>query len=362
MNRQGNLWPELTSYSNLFRSAHKAARRKRSWPNVAQFLFQLEPEICRLQDELRQRTYTPGEYRTFQIQEPKPRLISAAPFRDRVVHHALCAVLEPIFERTFIHDSYACRRGKGTHAAVDRFTHFARRYRYVLKCDIRKFFPSIDHEVLKAQVARKIKDPDVLWLVNRLIDGSNPQEPVLMWFPGDDLLSPLEHRRGLPLGNQTSQFFANVFLNPFDHFVMEELRAPAYLRYVDDFALFSNDKRWLADAKNRCRDALGRRRLMLHPLKSHVSPVATGTRFLGYRVFPDHRLLVRDNVRRFRRRLKMLQKRFADSEMQLAEIGPRIVSWIAHAAHADTFRLRRRLFEDIVFRRPAVLVDQGSGR
>ncbi|MCX7422021.1 MAG: reverse transcriptase domain-containing protein, partial [Planctomycetia bacterium] len=154
---------------------------------MATFHFELERELLRLQDELTSKSYQPGPYREFMIYEPKQRLISAAPFRDRVVHHALCGVLEPLWEPCFISDSYACRKRKGTHAAVNRFQSFAKQYRYVLKSDVRKYFPSIDHQVLKQLVAKKIKDPDVLWLANRIIDHSNPQEPVLRWFAGDDL-------------------------------------------------------------------------------------------------------------------------------------------------------------------------------
>ena len=161
------------------------------------------------------------------------------------MHHALTSVLEPIFEPTFIHDSYACRAGKGTHAAVRRAQHFSRRFPYVLKADVRKFFPSMDHQILKDLVARKIKDPHVLWLVAKIIDSSNPQEPVWIWFPGDDLFTPSERRRGIPIGNQTSQFFANVYLNPLDHFVKDRLRAGGYVRYVDDLLVFAHEKRQL---------------------------------------------------------------------------------------------------------------------
>lgn len=212
------------SYGNLLTAAHKAARGKRSLANVARFNFDLERNLVQLYDELTSRCYQPGRYRTFEIFEPKKRTISAAPFRDRVVHHALCNVLEPVFEPTFVFDSYACRRGKGTHAAVDRFQKFARRHRYVLQCDLRKFFPSVDHEILKQVIRRKIKDPGVLWLIDRIIDAANPQEAVDGMFPGDDLLTIAERRRGLPIGNQTSQFFANVIMNPFDHFVRDHLR------------------------------------------------------------------------------------------------------------------------------------------
>ncbi len=219
MKRHGNLWPTLTSFEHLLRSSEKAKRGKRFRPAVARFEFNLEPELWKLREQLLGKAYRPGQYRSFYIYEPKKRLISAAPYRDRIVHHALTGMLEPIFEPTFIADSYACRKEKGTHAAVDRCQQFARRFRYVFKADIRKFFPSMDHEILKTQVARKIKDPDVLWLVGRTIDGSNPQEEVQHYFPGDDLFTPGERTRGIPIGNQTSQFFANVYLDPLDHFI-----------------------------------------------------------------------------------------------------------------------------------------------
>ncbi len=223
MKRQGNLWEGIISFENLLLAAHAAARGKRFKPGVARFLFDLESQILRLREELASKSYRPGPYRTVTIYEGKTRQISAAPFRDRVVHHALTGVLDPIFDRSFIVDSYACRRGKGTHAAVNRCQQFARRHGYVLKADVRKYFPSIDHEILKTLITRKIKDLDVLWLVGLIIDHSNPQGPVLMWFPGDDLFTPTERRRGLPLGNQTSQFFANVYLDPLDHFVTDRL-------------------------------------------------------------------------------------------------------------------------------------------
>ena len=291
MKRHGNLWPTLTSFEHLLGSSEKAKRGKRFRPAVARYEFALERELWKLREQLLGKTYRPGNYRSFYIYEPKKRLISAAPYRDRIVHHALTGVLEPIFEPTFITASYACRKGKGTHAAVDRCQQFARRFRYVFKTDIRKFFPSMDHAILKELVARKIKDPDVLWLVGHIVDGSNPQEDVQHYFPGDDLFTPGEHQRGIPIGNQTSQFFANVYLDPLDHFVKERLRFKGYVRYVDDFLLFSNDKRQLNEARERISEFLVQLRLRLHPRKNAIFPVEEGIRFLGYRVFPTHRLL-----------------------------------------------------------------------
>ena len=319
---------------------------------MTKFHFELERELIRLQDELTNLTYQPGPYREFEIYEPKRRMISAAPYRDRVVHHALCGILEPLWEPSFIFDSYACRQRKGTHAAVDRFQSFTKQYRFVLKCDVRKYFPSIDHDILKQLIAHKIKDPNVLWLANRIIDNSNPQEPVLRWFAGDDLFAPGERRRGLPIGNQTSQFFSNVYLNPLDHFVKETLRCPAYARYCDDFVLLSNDKGWLNHVRQQCQEFLGTLRLQLHPHKSVISRAIDGTRFLGYRVFPDHRLLARENLIRTRRRLRKMQTDFASGGLSCDRLTQRIRSWIGHACHADTFGLRTALFTDITFSRP----------
>jgi len=235
MKRAVNLWPALCSFENLHSAAYQVLRGKRGQVRAGDFFQDLEGELFHLRDALSSGTWRPGPYRTFWISEPKPRLISAAPLRDRVVHHALVNVIEPVFERRFVHHSYACRRGKGTHKALGQFARWGRSSRYILKMDIRKFFPSMDHEILKARIARVIRDPDVLRLSERIIDGSNEQEWVQDYFPGDDLFSPLRRRHGIPIGNLTSQFFANVYLNDLDHFVKERLRVRRYLRYVDDF-------------------------------------------------------------------------------------------------------------------------------
>ena len=361
MKRYGQLWDGVISFKNLLLAAEKARRGKRFKPGVARFFFHLETELVRLQEELTFMTYRPGPYRTFTIYEGKPRQISAAPFRDRVVHHALTGILEPIFERSFIFDSYACRKGKGTHAAVDRCQQLARRHAYVLKADIQKFFPSIDHAILKDQVARRIKDPHVLWLVRTIIDHSNPQLPAVMWFPGDDLFTPIERRRGLPLGNQTSQFFANIYLDPLDHFVTDRLGLP-YVRYVDDFLLFSDDKRLLLEVRAHISRFLERFRLRIHENKSVVFPTRDGIRFLGYRVFTTHRLLAKENVRRFRRRMRWMQRSFADGRLPLEAIRPRIMSWISHARKANTYRLRADLFSKMSFQRAAAIPSPSSGR
>ncbi len=219
MKRYGNLWSQFISWENLLLAARKAQRGKRRREVTQRFNFHLESNLLRLQRELESGCYQPGPFHTHWIYHPKPRLISAAPYRDRVIHHALMNVLEPILERHFHPHSYACRKGKGTHAAADHLQKMMRHCPYAMVCDIRKFFPSIDHEILKSLFRKRIKDQQLLGLMDQIVDHSNDQEPVYELFPGDDLFTPLERRKGLPIGNLTSQWFANWYLSGLDHIV-----------------------------------------------------------------------------------------------------------------------------------------------
>ena len=351
MKTHNRLFQRICSFENLLNAAQKAQRSKRFRVEVARFNFHREKELYRLQEDLRTRTYRPGEYREFYIYEPKLRKISAAPYRDRVVHHALCNVIEPIFDRTFIFDSYACRKGKGTHKAVNRFTEFSRKNSYVLKCDIKKYFPSIDHDILKSMFRRKIRDAETLWLMDLIVDSSNPQERVHEYFDGDDLLISLNRKRGIPIGNLTSQFFANIHLNGFDHFVKEDLKCNYYIRYVDDFVVLDTDKARLHQVKSEIAGYLARLRLKLHEHKCQIFPVKDGTDFLGYQVFPTHRRLRPASVRRSRRRLRRLREDYETGKISWTDVNHSVQSWLGHVQHADTYGLRRALFSDTIFRR-----------
>jgi retron-type reverse transcriptase len=310
--------------------------------------------VVALQRELQSGEYAPGGYRTFRVLQPKPRWISAAPFRDRVVHHALTQVLEPVFERRFTPHSYACRTGLGTHRALEAASAACARFPFVLQCDVRKYFPSIDHEILKGLLARAVKCSRTLELAGRIIDGSNPQEPVVDYFPGDDLFTPGERRRGLPLGNQTSQFFANVYLNGLDQFVLRGVRPGAYCRYVDDFLLFHHDPEFLCAARRRIDTELAALRLRLHEGKSRVYRTASGITFLGWRILPCGRRLVRRNVVRFRRRMRCLQRRFRAGEVDWDYVQACLQAWNAHAEHGDTWRLREQIFAQFPFGRAKI--------
>lgn len=346
MRRQADgLFSGIASFAALEAAAQRAACGKRRKPGVAAFLARLEREVLRLERELIEGAWRPGRYVEIAVRDPKPRTVSAAPFRDRVVHHALCAVIEPLFERGFVFDSYANRKGKGAHRAVVRYERFRNRFSSVLRCDVYRYFPAIDHEILKALVRRRVRCARTLRLIDAIIDGSNPQEPVHRYYPGDDLLTPFERRRGLPIGNLTSQLFANVYLDGLDHFAKERLRARGYLRYVDDFALFHDDPDVLEEWRRRIEGYLARRRLSLHPRKTWAAPTAETTAFLGYVLLPDgRRRLPDENVRRFRGRLRSLRDRVRAGAMTPEEARPRVASWVAHARHANTRRLRRALF------------------
>lgn len=349
MKRYGYLWNRIVTFQNLLMASRQAQKGKRFRDSTLRFNYNLENELAQLHYELITKTYCPGNYITFQVKEPKPRLISAAPYRDRVVHHALCNVIMPIFEKSFIHDSYANRAGYGTHRALQRFIKFTRSSRYILLCDVRKYFPSIDHAILKDILRRKIKCPDTLWLIDTIIDGSNDQEPVMEYFPGDDLLTPLQRRRGLPIGNLTSQFFANIYLNGFDHFVQEQIKAKKYLRYVDDFALFSDDRSFLAEARLAIEDYLATLRLKIHPIKSQLFETSIGPTFVGFRVFQDHVRVKSANLHRARYRLRRQQKDYTAGQISFRRLTQSIRSWAAHLKHADTWHLRQDIFDHLVF-------------
>lgn len=349
MKRYGNLYPQIIDFENILLAARQAQKGKRFRENVLFFNYNLEGELIRIQRELINKSYQPGIYRTFYIKEPKSRMISAAPYPDRVVHHALCNIIVPIIEPTFIDDSYANRVGFGTHKALNRFIKFARTSRYVLQCDIKKYFPSIDHEILKSLLRRKIKCPDTLWLIDTIIDNSNEQLAAVEHFEGDDLFSPLQRRRGLPIGNLTSQFFANVYLNGFDHFVKEQLKARKYLRYVDDFALFSDDRGFLAEARFAVEEYLDQLRLKIHPVKSQLFDTKYGANFLGFRVLPNCIRVRTENLKRARRRLRKMQINYNQKKISLDKVLQSTQSWFAHIKHGDTWQLQQQIFNSLTW-------------
>ena len=360
MKRIGRIWDEVIALDNLYTAYCKARKGKRRRPDVARFGLDLEQNLCALQQELATGTYTPGAYRQFTVYERKPRVISVAPFRDRVVHHGVMGVLEPLLDKRFIADCYACRQDKGVHRAVDRYQRFAREYAYVLKLDIRRYFPSIDRAILKQHLARRIKDRPVLDLLDRIIDNGPDTHAPVHFFPGDDLVSVSERCRGLPIGNLTSQFFANLYLDGFDHWLKETRRLKGYLRYVDDIFLLGNDKQYLWALRDAIAVKLQALRLSLHEEKTRIYRTTEYVDVLGYKVSRYRRRLRNDNGFRFLRRLRRMSRLYQAGEMDWPILNASVQSWIGHARHAETDALRGAIFSQVSVSRGAGLREAGA--
>jgi len=347
-----HLWEKVVAWDNLLRAYGKARRGKRGQAAVLDFGLNLEWELADIRRDLLEQTYRPGGFRQFQVRDRKLRLISAAPFRDRVVHHALMNVMEPLIDRRFIFDSYASRRGKGVHAAVRRYQAWARRYRYALKVDVQRYFDSIDHRLLEEKLARHLGDPEVLWLFGCIIDHSPlPISPHVVGAPGEDLVDRMLRPCGLPLGNLTSQFLGNLYLNDLDHYMKETVRVPAYLRYVDDCVLLADSKKQLWSWCEALEQWLAQERLGIHPAKRNVFRVAGGEDILGYRVFPGFIRLSRASGYRFRRQLRSLARGYGSGRIEREAIDARVAGWIGHARQADSLGLRQAILGGVYFRR-----------
>lgn len=334
MKRYGNLFEKVISFENLLASAKKAFRGKKENARVARFYFDMEKELLCIQEELLNKTYKPQPLRKFQIREPKPREIGASDFRDRVVHHAIFNTIEPIFERVFIHHSYACRIGKGTHRAVKQAQIFSRRHRYFLKCDIRKYFASIDHDILKEMLARKFKDADLIWLLNTIIDSAESEEVG----------------KGVPIGSLTSQHFANLYLDKLDHYIKDSLKVKSYLRYMDDFILFSDEKTELHLLHSSIQDFLNNElKLELKEKATIIAPVLEGVPFLGFRIFPHLIRLKHENKKRALNTLKSRNRAFKAGKLTEEKYSQSLMSITEHLKIGNTYNLRKDIFSKMFF-------------
>jgi len=331
MEKLDNIYNQVIAKENLYRAASLAQRCRRYRLTSADFNFRLEEEVAMLHRELTDRVYRHGAYRLFNVYEPKARLIAAAPFRDRVVHHAVHDIIEPRIDHVFIYDSYACRRMKGMHRAVDRAQAFLRANEFCLHGDIRKYFPSIDHGILKGLLRRRIADKGVLWLLDGIID------------------SALSLGGGLPIGNLTSQFFANLYLNELDYFVKQRLKMRYYIRYMDDFLVFSGVRPVLLRVKEVLREFLHvNLRLRLHEEKTQVYKTAKGIKFLGLRLYSNFRRLSTHNVRLFRKRLAYYKFLLENKLINAREVKDSVRCWVAHSSYADTGGLRFNILKNLL--------------
>lgn len=348
MKTHNNLYRKLCSMENLGLAFCKARRRKIKKWYVVNFEENLEEELKKLHEDLATLTYQPQQLTRFIIRDPKTRTIHASRFRDRVVYHALVNILEPIFEMLFIYDSYASRKGKGTHKAVQRFDSFKMKISqngrliknaydnnqvvgYVLKADIRHYFDTVDHEILLKVIKRKIHDKSVIWLIRRIL--KNFDAPI--------------KGKGMPLGNLTSQFFANVYLNELDYFVKHTLKAEYYIRYVDDFVILHSDREILEHYKELIQEYLITLRLELHPDKSKIIPLRNGISFLGYRIFYHHKLLRKSNLRKFQKELGKKLSLYHQGFLSKEQLLGNLQGWFGYAKWANTYKLRKKAIREI---------------
>ncbi len=330
MKRYGFLFEKILSFDNLLIAARKAFRRKKHREIVMEFYFNLEKELVAIQEDLLSGTYKLRPYSIFNVYEPKERKICASDFRDRVLHHAICNIIEPLIEKSLIYDTYACRKDKGTHRAIRRVQQFSRKHEYFLKCDIKKFFENIDHFILKELLINKFKDCKLLDLLDEIID--SPVEGY-------------EEGKGLPIGNLTSQIFANFYLSQLDHFIKDELSVKGYVRYMDDFIIFGENKSFLHDILLKTGDFL-RDNLFLSIKKEVLSlaPVRDGIPFLGFRIFPY--LIRLDGVRkkRFNRKVKGLLKKYENGYVDEDFFISSLSGMTAHILHSNSLVMRRHVF------------------
>lgn len=330
MKTYNNLFAQIYDYRNLYEAFLLAQRRKKSKADVLDFEQNLESNLWDIQNDLIYKTYQPGKYKTFYVYDPKVRLIMAAPFRDRVVHHALCNIIEPIFERRFIDTSFACRVRKGVDAGVDQVTKYLRDAQrkygvmYCLKCDVRKYFQSIDKRILRSIVFKKIRCRETRWLINVILDST-------------------EGERGIPVGNLPSQLFANVYLNELDHFIKERMHARYYVRYMDDFIILNEDKQYLHYLWETIAEYLRDQLHLELNQKTSIFPVRHGIDFLGYRIFPGYKLLRKRYIKRTKRMIKHFEREYKAGNMRREYIQQVLASWIGRAERANVPYLREEI-------------------
>lgn len=347
-----NIYEQIISFENLILAWMNARRGKTKKPYVIEFEKELFYNLMALHYELLYQTYKPKPLKTFILRDPKTRKISKSDFRDRIVHHAIVNVLEPIFDKTFIYDSWANRVGKGNLYALERFDSFVRKVSqngkvngifnanqikgYCFKADIKHYFDTVNHEILLNIVSKKIADDNVICLIRCMLNANfeSQRERVISDLQGV----------GMPLGNLTSQFFGNVYLNELDYFIKHELKAKYYLRYVDDFVILHGSKTQLEEWKLKIdlflRDKL---KIELHPQKSRVISLSKGVDFVGFRYHYFYTLLRKRNIRKMLRRIAD----FENNEVSYSQLMQSFTGWQGYSLQANTFRLRKKMLKRV---------------
>lgn len=329
-----NLFNRVISLENLFKSWREFRKGKRNRSDVQDFEFSLEDNLFQLHQELKNKTYRHSNYIPFYITDPKLRHIHKATVRDRVLHQAVFRILYPIFDKSFINDSFSCRVDKGTHRAVKRLKEFCQKLSknnsrniFILKCDIKKFFDSIDRGILIKIIKKKIFDHELIWLIDKIIKSYKKEE-----------------NRGIPLGNVTSQLFANIYLNEFDRFVKHELKIRYYIRYCDDFIILRENKENLIGLVQKINDFLDRGlNLSLHSDKIIIRGYRQGIDFLGYVVLPYHIVLRTKTKRRILKKIKQRKKQLKQKLIIGGLFNQSLQSYLGILKHCRGYNIKKEL-------------------
>ena len=345
-----NVFEQVVDYDNLYRAYLNARLCKRYRYEVLNFSAHLEDNLVKLQKELIERTYTLGKYREFYIYEPKKRLIMAQPFKDRVVQWAIYQVLNPVFAQGYITDSYACIKERGTHKAVKRLHYWLRQVGkkpekyYFLKLDISKYFYRIDHDVLMGILKRKIRDDDMIFLLDKIVNSSETNFGLPPGkSPGEVKRSDRVSEKGMPVGNLSSQMFANLYLNELDQYCKRTLGIHFYVRYMDDVIILHQDKDQLHEWK-RIIDTFLKEKLQLDlNEKTCIRPITLGVEFCGYKIWNTHIKLRKSTALKMKRNLKKLQKEYAAGEVTVEEAKQTISSYLGILKHCDSYSLKRTI-------------------
>lgn len=345
-----NLFPKIYDFENLFEAYKLAVKTKRYRPDVMEYMDRLEENLFELQNQLMWGQYEVGRYNIFYVYEPKKRLIMSLQFKDRVAQHAIYRQLNPLIEKQYIKDSYACRVGYGTHAAIDRLQYWLRetdrkkKKYYYLKLDIAKYFYRIDHSVLKRILARKIRDKPLLDLLDKIIDCEDTNFGLPLGADiGDVAFDEMLGDVGLPIGNLTSQMFANLYLNEQDQYCKHTLKLHYYIRYMDDVIILHHDKRYLAEVQKQIADFLGNELNLQLNKKTCIRPTSAGIEFVGFRVWSTHRKLRKKTAKKMKKRLRYLFHGYANGEIDRETLDRSVASYRGILKHCDSYGLRKSL-------------------
>ncbi len=357
MKKVKNLYPKIYDFDNLHSAYLNARKNKRFRDDVLEFSSNLEENLIDIQNELIWKQYQVGKYRQFIVTVPKERMIMALNFRDRVVQWAIYRQIAPIFDRQFIYDSYGCRDNKGTLAAAQRLQYWLRQVDrkpekyYYLKLDISRFFYSVNHEILIKILQRTIADKDTIDLLKTIINSEScaglPDGFISDCFPADEA----GEFSGIPIGNLTSQMFANIYLNELDQFCKHTLKTHYYIRYMDDIIILHQDKKHLHKLKNDIERFVNRKLGLCLNDKTAIRPVDMGIEFVGYRIWSTHMKIRKKSVIRMKQRIKEVQHLYKKGLIEYADVRATIASYFGFMKNCDSFNLRKKLSETLVFRR-----------